>query len=46
MLLDNLAVDDERAFRLLFDFYRNVVYTSAMSYFNDRELAEEIVQNC
>ncbi|MCD0489174.1 RNA polymerase sigma-70 factor [Pedobacter sp. MC2016-14] len=44
VLLANLAVGDERAFRLLFDFYRNVVYTYAMRYLKDRELAEEIVQ--
>lgn len=40
----NLKTNDEGAFRHLFDFYKDDVYTYALSFLKNKEHAEEIVQ--
>lgn len=43
-LLLKIADGDQQAFRLIFDAYRNRVFTYAVRYLKSKELSEEIVQ--
>lgn len=43
-ILKKVANGDERAFRLLFDHYRNGIFTFAFNLFGSEVMAEELVQ--
>ena len=42
--VSKLRNDDEAAFKILFDAYKDDVFTYALSFLNHKEFAEEIVQ--
>jgi RNA polymerase sigma-70 factor (family 1) len=44
ILLNEIAIGDHRAFRILFDLYKDKVYSYSLRFLRNETLAEEIVQ--